>query len=374
MLNLFFVLEYFFQNHSDRGTRTWFSDDYLFLPLAVCHYLDLTNEFKLLDDVVPFATGVPRPKVGEESVFDRARVSDKAVSVYEHCKRAIQYGWQYGAHGLPLIRVGDWCDGMNMVGIQHKGESVWVGFFIHYVMEQFLVHATRMNDQAFITDCNQHMEKLRSNLAENAWDGEWYIRAFYDNGKPLGSKVCDEAKIDSLPQSWAVISGVGDPDRAKRALDSVDRLLVRRQPHLRLIQLLDPPFEHTTQEPGYIKSYAAGIRENGAQYTHAALWVIWAYSMLGDSPKAWELLDLINPINHTQDDSDLYRYRGEPYVMAADVYIREGHEGQAGWTWYTGSAGWCYRLVLEQLLGRLSLAHSEFMDCVLMELLLRCDG
>jgi len=238
-----------------------------------------------------------------------------------------------------------------MVGIQHKGESVWLGFFLHYVMEKFMVVAEHREDHELIDLMKETMARLSSVLDEHAWDGEWYLRAWYDDGTTLGSAQNDEARIDSLPQSWSVISGAADKERAKIALESANKLLVRRQENMRLIQLLDPPFEHTKQNPGYIKSYASGIRENGAQYSHAAIWMIWAYTVLGDSVAAWSLMDLINPINHHRNPEEIQRYRGEPYVLAADVYVRKGHEGQAGWTWYTGSAGWAYRLIIEQLLG-----------------------
>jgi cellobiose phosphorylase len=334
---------------SNRGTRTTFSDDYMWLPLAVAHYVDMTGDDDFLDMELRFCTGINEVHPPEESNFDQARPSDVLGSVYEHCKRAIKYGLKYGTHGIPLMGCGDWNDGMNLVGIQGRGESVWLGFFMYFVLGKFMRLAEEHQDTEFIAYMNEHREKIRANLEKNAWDGEWYMRAFFDDGEPLGAKSCDECQIDSLPQSWSIISGAGDKDRSAVALDHAYNRLVRKD--LKLIQLFDPPFEKSHLEPGYIKGYAPGVRENGGQYTHAAIWMIWAFAQCRDFSRAWELFDLVNPINHARNLKEVQQYRVEPYVVAADVYTLKGHEGQGGWTWYTGSAGWMYRLIIEQFIG-----------------------
>eukprot|EP00002_Diphylleia_rotans_P003193 TRINITY_DN1216_c0_g1_i1.p1 TRINITY_DN1216_c0_g1~~TRINITY_DN1216_c0_g1_i1.p1 ORF type:complete len:3093 (+),score=684.35 TRINITY_DN1216_c0_g1_i1:77-9355(+) len=343
------VLHWWHQQ-GNRGTRTRISDDYLFLPLAVYTYLENTNDAQFLDASATYCTGVDEPAEGHESVFNQARGSDVSASVYDHCKAAIRYGLKFGEHGLPLMGCGDWNDGMNEVGIHGKGESVWLGFFLYHVLEKFSFVARKFKgDTEFSDMCQEQMQKLKENLDKHAWDGEWYLRAFFDDGQPLGSHTNDECQIDCLSQSWATISGAVDAERAKQALASANQRLVRRD-H-KLIQLFDPPFEKTALEPGYIKGYAKGVRENGGQYTHAAVWLVWAYAEARDAKAAWELLDLINPVRHTRTHEDLMQYKGEPYAMAADVYMLPGHEGRAGWTLYTGSAGWMYRCILQRLIG-----------------------
>jgi cellobiose phosphorylase len=252
-------------------------------------------------------------------------------------------------HGLPLIGSGDWNDGMNLVGEHGKGESVWLGFFLHHVLETFAPLAHARGDVTFAEQCWQESAKLSRMIEENGWDGKWYRRAYFDDGTPLGSAENDECRIDSIAQSWSVLSGVGDQKRAHTAMQSLDTHLVRREHGL--IQLLDPPFDTSGLNPGYIKGYVPGVRENGGQYTHAAIWAAMAFARQGDAKRAWEVFDMINPVNHARTPEETTLYKGEPYVVAADVYGAPPHTGRGGWTWYTGSAAWMYRLIVESLLG-----------------------
>jgi cellobiose phosphorylase len=244
---------------------------------------------------------------------------------------------------------GDWNDGMNLVGKDGRGESVWLGFFLYDVLTQFAALARRRNDAAFAERCLAQAYQLRQNIEQNAWDSQWYRRAYFDNGEPLGSSSNPECQIDSLPQSWSVISGAGDPLRSRQAMQSVDQRLVRRDAGL--VQLFDPPFDHSHLEPGYIKGYIPGVRENGGQYTHAAIWTAMAFALQGEGERAWELFTLLNPVHHGATPGQIATYKVEPYVVAADVYAVAPHLGRGGWTWYTGSAGWMYRLLVETLLG-----------------------
>jgi cellobiose phosphorylase len=258
---------------------------------------------------------------------------------------------------------GDWNDGMNKVGEKGKGESVWLGFFLYDVLRQFTDIARLHNDAPFVERCQTEADRLRQNIEQNAWDGEWYRRAYFDDGTPLGSASNPECQIDSVAQSWSVLSGAGDPMRARMAMEAVDKRLVRRE--YALVQLLDPPFDKSNLDPGYIKGYVPGVRENGGQYTHAAVWATMAFAALGDSRRAWELFEMIDPVNHGQSSQAVATYKVEPYVVAADVYARPPHTGRGGWTWYTGSAGWTYRLILESLLGlRLEVDKLIFAPCL----------
>jgi cellobiose phosphorylase len=331
----------------NRGVRTHFSDDFLWLPVATCRYVQATGDTGVLDERTHYIEG-RLCKPDEEAYYDIPTRSEEIGSLYEHCLRAIQHGLKFGEHGLPLMGCGDWNDGMNLVGVGGKGESVWLAFFLYDVLRQFAEIARGRGDLATVDNFQTAAAALRENIETHAWDGGWYLRAYFDDGTPLGSATNSECQIDSLPQSWSVLSTAGDRQRSVTALDAVDRRLVRRDAGL--IQLFDPPFDHFDHEPGYIKGYVPGVRENGGQYTHAAIWTIMAMAELGDQ-RAWELLRLVNPLGHGAPAEASAIYKVEPYVVAADVYAVRPHVGRGGWTWYTGSAGWMYRLIVESLLG-----------------------
>lgn len=332
-----------------RGVRTHCSDDYLWLPHATLRYLQVTADASVLDEAVRFIDGRAL-NPDEESYYDLPVSSHLQQSLYQHCVLALRRGCGLlGERGLPLIGSGDWNDGMNRVGEAGRGESVWLGFLLFDTLQRFSDVARARGDDAFAGYCLEQAAALRGNLQTHAWDGQWYRRAWFDDGTPLGSGDNDECRIDSISQSWSVLSGAADPERAAQAMAALDRHLLKREAGL--IQLLDPPFDRTRKDPGYIRGYVPGVRENGGQYTHAAVWAAMAFAQQGDASKAWELAQMINPIHHAADAAAIEVYKVEPYVLAADVYAVAPHVGRGGWTWYTGSAGWMYRLLTESLLG-----------------------
>jgi cellobiose phosphorylase len=307
-----------------------------------------TGDTGVLDEPIHFVEGRP-VKAEEDSYYDLPSRSEEAASLFEHCVRAILRGLRFGEHGLPLMGSGDWNDGMNAVGEHGTGESVWLGFFLYEVLMRFAEVAHRHGDVSFAERCQGEAARVRGNVEQNGWDGEWYRRAYFDDGSPLGSASNPECQIDSIAQSWSVLSRAGDTERSRMAMDAMDKRLVRRD-HA-LIQLLDPAFDKSNLNPGYIKGYVPGVRENGGQYTHGAIWAAMAFATLGDSRRAWELMAMLNPVNHARSPEAMATYKVEPYVVAADVYALSPHIGRGGWTWYTGSAGWMYRLIVESLLG-----------------------
>jgi len=314
----------------------------------VAHYVAATGDDKVLDRQVPFLEGPTLPP-HEESIYFEPTVSAESATLFEHCVRTIEVSRTRGRHGLPLMGCGDWNDGMNRVGWKGEGESVWMAWFLKGVLDAFIPCAARRGRTDLVADWTLQAQELVSAVDREAWDGAWYRRAYFDDGAPLGSAANDECRIDSLGQSWAVIAGGGDPQRAREGMENLDRLLIDRQAGI--IKLFTPSFDKTVHDPGYIKGYVPGIRENGGQYTHAAVWTVMAFARLGDADRANALFEMINPVARSDSRVEVQRYRVEPYVMAADIYGEAPHTGKGGWTWYTGAAGWYYRVGLEDILG-----------------------
>ncbi|MDA8442817.1 MAG: glycosyl transferase family 36, partial [Peptococcaceae bacterium] len=341
-------VQHWWHPEKNRGIRTKFSDDMLWLPFVTADYLEHTGDYSILDESASYLEE-ELLREDEAERYGLPTVSPQRGSVYEHCLRAIERAVHFGEHGLPLIGSGDWNDGFSNIGIKGKGESVWLGWFLYATLTRFAKICATRSDLETAKRFDEIAKELQSNLECHGWDGSWYRRAYFDDGTPLGSVRNEECQIDCIAQAWAVISGAGSRDKVRAAMLALDHYLLRRDD--RMLLLLNPPFDHAEPNPGYIKGYVPGVRENGGQYTHGAIWAVLAWTMIGEGDQATELFQMLNPINHSRTESEVARYKVEPYVMAGDVYATPGHEGRGGWSWYTGASGWMYRTGLEGILG-----------------------
>ncbi|MCR1934322.1 GH36-type glycosyl hydrolase domain-containing protein [Clostridium tepidum] len=332
----------------ESGIRTRFSDDLLWLPYVTIDYIKNTGDYSILDESINYLEEPPL-REGEDERYNVASISSEKGSIYEHCIRAINRALKFGEHNIPLMGSGDWNDGMSTVGNKGKGESVWLGWFLYSILKSFIDICDYKKDIVNMNRYKEYLQFIKENIEKNAWDGSWYRRAYFDNGIPLGSIENDECIIDSLSQSWSVISGAGKESRVKEAMAAVEKNLIKKDKGI--ISLLTPAFDKSNLQPGYIKGYLPGVRENGGQYTHAAIWVVLAFCKLKMEDKAWSLFNMINPINHTKSYFNCQNYKVEPYVMTADIYDVEPHVGRGGWSWYTGAASWMYRTGIEGILG-----------------------
>jgi cyclic beta-1,2-glucan synthetase len=347
---------------SGAGIRSRISDDLLWLPYITAQYVRVTGDKDILQEQIPFLIA-PELEPDQHEVFLEPQVSLEKATLFEHCRRAVEKGLTQGPNGLPLIGTGDWNDGMNSVGEDGRGESVWLGWFLIHVLKDLAWLSEGMGEDELAESYRQEAESLESRIEKAAWDGEWYIRGTFDDGSPLGSSDNLEARIDSLPQSWPWISDAGDPVRKEQALEAAWRQLFRKDE--RLVLLFTPPFDVSEPSPGYIKGYPPGVRENGGQYTHAALWLAMAFARKGDGNRAGDILRILNPVEHAREDIEVWRYTVEPYVIAADVYRLPGRIGYGGWSWYTGSAAWMYRVYVEEVLGLKKRGDQLFLDPVI---------